>query len=247
MAKQPLYSESEITEIVRRAAELQEAGSAKGYVPGITGEELARMAAEVGIEPTYLEQALSEHQSGSDLAPKRRFGIEIERVFPVDIVPENFDLITDAVRIMPLTAAHGATSGGMTQVGRSLQGQVSGGWENPHFKITSRGGRTKLNVWTSNGTAIGLSCLWIVPLCITPVVGALGNSLVGGLAAFGCAIGSFLSYKWLVKKGNATTREVAKKLETAILEAAEASDLRQRLDEATEQTEETEDPQDVKT
>lgn len=247
MAKDQLYSESEIAEIVRRAAELQEQGSAKGYVPGVTGEELSRLAAEVGIDPVYLDKALSERLSGQTPPPKAKGKNEIERVLPVEIRPENFDLITESVRIMPTTTTNGVTTGGMSQVGRSMTGQIMGGWTNPYFKITSRGGRTKLNVWTGNETAVVLSFLWLFPLIFGPIVaGKLSGALAAGLVALACVVGCIASFWTISRKVQQITREVAKEMESAILQAAEELELRPELSQLTGLPEETTAEQEVR-
>ena len=61
MPGEQLFSEAEVTEIVKRAVELQESGrQAQEYVPGVTRSELARIAGEIGIEVAFLEQAIRE-------------------------------------------------------------------------------------------------------------------------------------------------------------------------------------------
>lgn len=229
MPNEQLFSESEIADLVRRAAELQEAGSSKGYLPGVTRSELLRMAAEAGIDAAYLDKAIEERRTGRAETSNTNWRAEIERILPVEISPENFDIVTDAVKVMPVTTTKGVTSGGISQVGRTIQGQVFGGWDNPYFKITSRGGRTRLTIQPSGATAIGLPILWIIPMCITPVIGAVGNPVAGAIAAVGCAIGAFLSFRWLSKKATKAAAEVADKMESAILQASREGDVRLNL------------------
>ncbi|MEQ1932712.1 MAG: hypothetical protein ABL962_02360 [Fimbriimonadaceae bacterium] len=229
-----LYAESEIGQIMRRAAELQEEGSSEGYVPGVSSEELYRIAKEAGIDPRFLEKAIAEGASKVETKKAKGGLSEIERVYPVEIAPENFDVITEYVKTLPLTThpKSGAVSGGMSQIGRTLQGQVSAGWANPYIKVTSREGRTKLNVTADNSTAIAMSILWIVPLMLCPVIGAALLPIAGAIMALLVVSLSVLTYRGVSKKANAATVDTADKLERAILE--NGTSLRENLQKASE-------------
>lgn len=231
MPDNQLFSESEIADLVRRASELQEQGSASGYVPGVTRTELTKMFAEAGIEDKFLELAIQERLSGSQVTPKFKGKERIERVFPVEIQPEDFDIVTDSIKITPVSTANGVASGGVTQVGRSIQGQASGNWSNPYFSLSSRGGRTKLRVWSDNSVAWALSCLWMIPFALTPLLGRSMGVPMAYLAAAACVAAAFVSFRWLAKKGEETTRQIALSLETAILNSScEASPLQKNED-----------------
>ncbi|MEQ1822834.1 MAG: hypothetical protein ABL949_10000 [Fimbriimonadaceae bacterium] len=227
-----LYAESEIGQIMRRAAELQEEGSVEGYVPGVTTDELYRIAKEAGIDPRFLEKAIAEG-AGRGQVKKSKGGLaEIERVYPVEIAPENFDVITEYVKPLPMTTnpKSGAVSGGMSQIGRTLQGQVSAGWANPYIKVTSREGRTRLNVNTDNSIAAALSVLWVIPLMFSPVLGAVLFPIFGAIMAMMCVCAAVLTYKGVTKKANAATADTADKLEKAILE--NGTSVRENLERA---------------
>lgn len=231
MATEKIFSESEVAEIIRRAGELQEEKSEHGYVPGVNSLELAQLAQEVGIEPEFLQLALKEQTSlqGSG-AKKRSVPAEtIERVVPVEVAPEDIDIIMENLRVIPSQSLSGSTSSGLSQVGRSVTGQVHESWDNPHFKLNSRGGRTKIEVWTDKSAALGISFLWILPLIFSAGVFKVAG-LFAGLAAmlfvFACA---FATYKALLKKSLLAVERVANHLETAILEYGQSNDLRSNL------------------
>lgn len=227
-----LFSETEVGQIMRRAAELQEEGSAEGYVPGVTSEELVRIAKEAGIDPKFLEKAIAEG-SNKGASNKSKSGlVEIERVYPVEIEPENFDVITDYVKTLPLTTnpKSGTVSGGMSQIGRTLQGQVAAGWANPYIKVTSREGRTRLNVNADNSIAIAMTTLWLVPLVFSPILGAVLFPIFGAIMAMMCVCCAVLTYKGVTKRANAATAETADKLEKAILE--NGTSVRENLERA---------------
>lgn len=240
-----LYAESEIGQIMRRAAELQEEGSSEGYVPGVSSEELYRIAKEAGIDPRFLEKAIAEGASKVETKKAKSGLSEIERVYPVEIAPENFDVITEYVKTLPLTThpKSGAVSGGMSQIGRTLQGQVSAGWANPYIKVTSREGRTRLNVTSDNSTAIAMSILWIIPLMLCPVIGAALLPIAGAIMALLVVSLSVLTYRGITKKANEATVDTADKLERAILE--NGTSLRENLQKANEPQVSTESHQET--
>lgn len=226
--EQELFSEAEVGQLVRRAAELQEQGSAKGYVPGVTRQELQQLASEVGIDPEYLRKAIEERKH-KPTKKKRKLSVdEIEKVLPVAIDPDDFDALTDGLKLVDPAQA-GLAGATLRQVGRSVEGQVSGAWENPRFRVSSRDGRTKLRVWTDQGTPVALSVLWLLPLFASIAVGKKVDLFLGLAMALLAVLGAIFTYPWLVKKAQETTDEVAQKLEEAILE--HASSASKELDE----------------
>ncbi|MCW5938253.1 MAG: hypothetical protein KF884_08125 [Fimbriimonadaceae bacterium] len=226
MERQELYSESEILEVVRRAAELQEAGSKDGYVPGLTHEEIVRMAAEAGIEPAYIEAALQERLAAKPLLTQPRSGEEIERLLPVEVAPEEYDVITESVKLMPRSSSQYGQSGGIDTVGRTVRGQIAGFWDNPQFAVTSRGGRTRLRIWPTKVNAGALSALWTIPLVLSPVVGRLQGPVAGVLASVLSLAGAWITYHWLREKARHVAKSAADSLEAAIIRAAEETQAR---------------------
>lgn len=238
MPNDKYFSEKEVAEIIRRAGEIQEEKAEGGYAPGVATEELRKLATEVGIQPEYLEQALQE-RSGVKPATKNDKNI-IERIIPVVVDPADYDMITDVIKLQPMMSTGTTTSGGVTQFGRTMIGQASESWDNPHFKINSRGGRTKIEVWSDKTVPIVISLLWFIPLLLSIVVGKAGGPLMGALYAILVCILTVFSYRGMDKKAQEASVTVADKLEKAILEYGEhkKSDLAARL-ETTSKTEES--------
>jgi hypothetical protein len=223
MRQEEIFAESEVLEVVRRAAELQEAGSAKGYVPGLTVEELRRMVAEAGIEPQYLEQALAERRQPVRAAGAQPLPGEVERVLAVEVAPEEYDIVTDGVRISPLATSQYGTTGGLSTVGRTMKGQVADQFGNPFFSVTSRGGRTRLRVWHTQSVAAALATLWTIPLVLAPVVGKTAGLPQGILCALASLGGAWLTFRWTMRKSAEGARKAADLLEAGIRRAAEAT------------------------
>jgi hypothetical protein len=221
------FSESEVGDLIRRAAELQEEHAEIAYTPGVTSEEMRRIAGEVGIDPRFLEKAIQERTQTPQNPDKL---VTIEKVLPVELDPENFDAITE--KIEPVHSSNPKTGTSiMTQIGRSMQGQVRAGWSNPHIKVTSREGRTKMTVRVDPSIAVAAAMAWSVPMMASPALGASGNPILAGLAAAACAVSAFFTYKWAIRKANKATREAADKIESAIMESG--TGVRENLESAT--------------
>ncbi|MBC8063696.1 MAG: hypothetical protein H7Y17_02620 [Chlorobia bacterium] len=238
MESQKVFSEAEVGDLIRRAAELQEANAEGSYTPGVTSDELKRIASEAGIDPKYLERAI---QQKAQTPPNQNKLITIEKVLPVELAPENFDAITEKVTPINSSTPQAGTSV-MTQIGRSLQGQVKGGWSNPHIKVTSREGRTKMCVRAESSIAAAMAIGWSVPLMLTPLLAKTGTPILAATAAAACVVAAFFNYKWGVRKANQTTTAVAEKIESAILEAGS---LRENIANAKSVTLESETAQKV--
>lgn len=164
-----VYSEQEASEILQKAAKMQEAeGGGPDYTPGITLDELVRIAAEAGIDPKVLERAIAE---GNTPKEKAKWPFEIERVLDGELEPGDFDLIQTAI-------------GAATQVGRTLNSTIWTGTGMSTVFVSSRNGRTSLSLKANPflslffvlypllviafvGTAIGSggrSPFWFIPL-----------------------------------------------------------------------------------
>jgi hypothetical protein len=169
-----VFSEQEVGELVQRAAELQERSADGGYTPGVTREQLERVAREVGVEPEFLERAIDER-----LAPGRKSGFlrEEERVVQGELDPQNFDLVLSRVRARR-SRRHPAT-----QIGRTLQAQIWTGAGLANLEVTSRNERTRIRV---------------KPFPIVEILGTLYPAFLAtllggaGMAAAGYPVGSAL-------------------------------------------------------
>ena len=202
-----LYSENDVAEIVRRAAEMQTEAGSTPYTPGVTGSELARVAAEVGIAPEYVEKALQEFRTGK--ASGKELPKRFERVLPVELKPEDYDAVLEVARPIPGSP--------MTQIGSSLQGHVRTGWDANLLRVSSRNGRTKIVLENEGGTAMALAILWTVPLCLTPVLGALVAPVLGVAGAAACLAGAWGTYIARDRSSRRATQTVSSELEQRIL------------------------------
>lgn len=156
--RKKIFSEKEATDLMLKAAKLQEEQpepDSQDYVPGITLDELKRMAKELGVEERYLVKALESEGKYSPVKTEQEkkggdfLGIpwvrEYEAVLDGELPLEHFDVVME-----DMYTSHGKGRQGYammpTQVGRTVQGQVGAGLGYGRFTMTSRNGRTRMNV-----------------------------------------------------------------------------------------------------
>ncbi len=210
-----IFSEKEATDLMIRAAKLQEEepdSDSVDYVPGITFEELARMAKELGVEERYLAKAIdSEVVFQAEVAEKQRKGFlgvdfvrEYETIIDGELPPTHFDVVLEDLGV-GMAGPRTGYAAGTTQIGRTVKGQLSAGLGLGAFTMTSRHGRTRLNVRSNAfvpfmsiaypmsifsiviGAIIGdkgFAPAWIVMLFIIGGI-ALGLTIAGMLAQVG--------------------------------------------------------------
>jgi hypothetical protein len=138
MPDRRLFSEAEISTIIERAIKLQEENvAAKSYTPGVTREELGRIAAELGVEPQFLQQAILDQlrpATGNEKASLYRE----ERVVDGEVDPSEFDLMLEQIRTV--NTRHHPTQ----QFGRTLRTQALAGGGFVNVEVTARNGRTRI-------------------------------------------------------------------------------------------------------
>ncbi len=147
-----IFSEQEASEILQRAAKLQEddRDSHSSYTPGITEDELERIAHEAGIDPNFLRRAMEK---------------AIQRQYK------------------------GNHQGGIQQIGRRIFGNVMCGPAIGKMNITSRNGRTRIEVRTGPFMPLFIT---LYPAFLLSVF-AVGIGATEGAPAIGIAIALLLS------------------------------------------------------
>jgi len=213
VAEDRVFSEQEVSQILRRAVELTEAGADKAYAPGVTVAELERIAAEVGVSSRALAQAILEQ--GAEPTKKGVLNLteEFERVVAGEMDPSQYDVILDGLK--PLSNAGQPHA---SQIGRKLTASVWTGFGQARIDVTSRNGRTKLSV-KSNAFFQGLMTLY--PAFIGSVI-AIAASADKGMAAVGLSIAACLvtvggfAFTALTRKGHRRAEKIADDLRTRI-------------------------------
>lgn len=214
MAHEEVFSEQEVTEIIRRATALSEqAAESKPYTPGITRAELARIATEIGVDPACLEQAILESK---EKPAKRGFRLteEFERVVEGEIDPTEFDLVTGFIRTM------GRFGPGLSQVGRSVRANAWTGASRARVEVTSRNGRTKVRVESSPILAMiaGGYAIFLGSILTAPMLAEQGQFMLAFLSVFlSVVVGGTLGAVML-RAGHKASRRLADELRDRIAE-----------------------------
>ena len=139
-----LFSEKQVSTILRRATEMQQA--AKTTDPtGLTFEELQQIAAEAGIDPKYLGAAITEQEQQGDVDERFRWlgastSVEKEHVIVGEVSEEQWEVMVDEIRrAFKLVGASG-------QIGRSREWTHDSRDQQAQVTVTSRDGQTKIRL-----------------------------------------------------------------------------------------------------
>lgn len=235
-----IFSEKEAGEVMRRAAQLQEAEEDVPYSPGITTKQLADMAKEIGVDSKYLERAIKEKEATG----KRgllNLTVEYERVVEGELDPDKFDIVLENAQ--PIGGRRQVPN----QVGRTLNAQVWTGISGAQVKVTSRGGRTRINVKSSPVMAylMGLHPAVISGVVLLPILANNGYVALGLGVFAGLLTAGGMAFRWLLRKGHEAAGKLADKLENVISD--ETRDLRKNLGEAPPQANEMQETQPQRT
>jgi hypothetical protein len=207
-----VFSEQEVGEIVQRAAELQERSPERGlsYTPGVTREQLERVAAEVGVEPEFLEQAIRERLE----PPRGRWHLlrEEERVVTGELDPRDFDVL-----LAEVSAGHRRHA---TQIGRTLRTQVWTGSGFARLEVTSRNDRTRIRLRPFPVLQF-LGTFYPTFFASTAGGAALshaGHGLAAALMAAGAVVAGGLGFGTWLRHSNRAMHRLGDKLQRRVAE-----------------------------
>ena len=216
-----VFSEKEASEVLQRAARLQEErGGASSYAPGISHDELVRIATEAGIAPENLEAAI---RAASQNPAKRSFlnlVEEVERVVDAELEPENFDVLLDVAK--PARTRRSPAR----QVGRTFTMQTNYRGSLYNVEVTSRNGRTRIRVSSMPFLAylMSLHPALLISIFGSGSIGAHGATAGAALFATLTMLAGALGFVGLARRGSNNTAELADRLEEKVREAT-ASDI----------------------
>jgi hypothetical protein len=220
-SEQHLFSEQEAAEILRRAVELNEqAADETEYQPGITREELERIAGEVGVSVQFLLQAIKEAGSFESRRGPLHLTEEVERVVDVELNPEDFDVVSSQLK--PFS---NAGQPAFAQIGRSLKGSAWTGISQAEVEISSRKGRTKIKVKSTPLLAflLGILPAFIVGLISMAVFAENGHVAAGILSATGVAIAGLFAFRKLLQAGHKKARQLAERIKQIVVSESSKS------------------------
>lgn len=228
MAGKDHFSDAEVSEILLRAAEIQEN---PGVVSGFSKDDLVKMAAEMGLSRDAVEAAINRQRSVARENPGRSFfgvpvGYEVEYTLPGEIPVERYDMVS---RILGI----GHHRNGVRQIGNILTGAYHRRMNYGIFTLTPQEGETNIKFRYVPLLPYFLTLHWI--LIGTLIVGSLliangGVSPIEGILGMVAALGvGWAAFAKLAQAGVAKTRELAKEMAQKLQE--ETVTLRDRLTE----------------
>lgn len=219
MPDDKIFSEQEVGAIVRRAVELQEKAGSE-YKPGVTREELGKLASEIGVDPKFLDLAINEAGSSKSVQGPLNLTAEFQRVIDKELAPEDFDILLKHLR-------RGNRRHPITQVGRSLTGQAWTGASLANVDVSSRKGRTKVTVKSTPIIAYlaAMHAPLIGSFIALSSLAASGNILLGLAIVLPILLLASLAFGALVRKGHQKAHELADKLTQEIEEQGTGLDI----------------------
>jgi len=144
MASDRLYTEKEISSLLKRAGELQSEQNLE-ETSGLTLNEIQQIASDVGLDPRLIAQAASELSStrglGEDArSPFIKKTFEIERVIPGEFSEDEWgDISSDIGSAFSLVGAS-------SRVGKTYEWTYSARHSNIQVKLTPGRGQTKVRI-----------------------------------------------------------------------------------------------------
>lgn len=229
-----LYADKEMSQLLKRATELQHEEGVTGPQPGgLSLRELEEVAAEAGIDPCYLRRAAAELESGGREAEGwekltgERLTLVRELVVPGELPTEEFERVLAVIQ--STTAEHGRPS----LMGRTFmwQGENASKSRTVVVTVTVRRGETHIRAeerlhqlaaglfWGSAGGGTGVGVGVGVPVAIN-VLGSALLAVALPLAVVGVTYTTArLIYRGIVKR---RTAALARLVDALAREATEA-------------------------
>jgi hypothetical protein len=238
------YSDSEVEEIVRQAADEQLAHPTE---EGMSLRTVQQIAADVGISPERVERAARKLEVREPAQPPAESGAGVfwlgsptvlawERVVGGEVTESVYDEIVDEVQ------ATLSTEGKVDTLGRSLTWKTAnpalGKARAVQVRVTSRGGQTRIHIqerlaelaWTTFPTVWGLGVGGLAVLfAFGESTGALGLGL-GSLLSVGWASGMYALSRKIFRYISRKKRTDLEELSDRLAEIA-AESTRDRLDD----------------
>ncbi len=150
-----LFSEKQISTILRRATEMQEASKTTDPT-GLTFEELQQIAVEAGIDAKHIAAAITEQEQEGDVDERFYWlgaptSIEMERVVAGEVADEQWqEMVLEIRQAFDLV-------GGAGRVGRSFEWTHDSKDQQAQVTVTSHGGQTKIRLFAHYPNAAALT------------------------------------------------------------------------------------------
>ncbi|MEO1022184.1 MAG: hypothetical protein AAFW89_06525 [Bacteroidota bacterium] len=170
MGKDRLYTEKEISKIIKRAGELQAAESSKTTI-GLTLEEIQHIAQDVGLEPDIVAEVASQMDHEPEQEERSIFSpllistqLDMEEIIPLQLTEEEWP---EVVSLMERVAGK---TGASSKVGRMMEWISDSKHTLYKLSLFSGDDQSKV-VIQANFNQLALA--WTLPIVINVAVWAL--------------------------------------------------------------------------
>lgn len=216
-----VYSEQEVTKIIARASEISEAEDTLAFSPGVTEDELIRLAKEVGISGAALEKSLAEHNDFTEQRGGSAFVEVFEGVVEGEVDESDLDLVLEGLRTLNVSADR------YIRIGRSIEFRLWTGISQAKVTLQARNGRTRISVRSDSEYPLAMS---LVPsFALAGLGGAILASQGAGVVAAIVAT-SVLAIGWNVFRriagaGHRRARKLLDRLKENVSRATEQREV----------------------
>lgn len=202
-----VFSEKEASEILQQAARLQEQGGESGYTPGVTWDELVRIATEAGIDKDYLQKALDTPAEAERKHSLFNLIEEQDKVLEGELDTEGLGELMDQVR--ELVKLQRAQTFGKTIEAQAAKGSVFG-----TLKVSSKRGRTRISFRQVPFVAYfaGLHAPLILSFISAMAMGISGNVLGAILVPLALLLAGGTVFALVANAGKRKAREIFAKI-----------------------------------
>jgi hypothetical protein len=207
------YTEEEVSQVIRRAAELQErlAPADAPRAHGIRETELVRIAGELGLEERYVREALYDATTfaAGDKGKLTSIDRTLERTAAGLPGSEAFEIALDEF------GPSAGIQSGPTTVGDTLTYQSMAGLSHCEMLVSKKGGRTRVKVGVS--TFLPIVAVLLPLVMTTAILGGTSARAFGPLIGWAVA-GLGLAASWLVTRATVawSNKRVVEKLEALV-------------------------------
>ena len=183
-SSQRLYTDKEISIILKRTAELQSESDDRNVL-GLSLAELKQVATDVGMDPINVEKAASELDFDLPVDDRIYFfskntKIELERVIAGEVMSEQWDEIAAEIR-------HAFSEVGTTgKLGHSLEWTQKSRKREDQVVVLCQNGQTRIRIFTDvTAAAVEWRPVVIIPPLVIALISLGTAPLPGLLLAFG--------------------------------------------------------------
>ena len=221
------YNEDEVALILRKAVDAGADDRATATGKGMSLSELKEIGIEVGIDAAHIEDAARTLERRDDRpitgsVLRLPTTVQLDRVVPVRLVPENLPQLLDAIR------SEFARQGIVEEVLGGIEWRARSGMGGRYVSIRPEGDQVRIRVLGNYRDGMMGMTLGAGPVVATGVgalaasLGAAGALVILPIALAGGALATIAPWRYLFAREERSAHRVLDALERLLLESAPA-------------------------